>query len=174
MNFSTLSAADKRIVIAAALVVIISVLSYVDPSGNWGGVMVLALVGGLFGLFVVLQPQLAPTVKLPMTRGLSLLVAGALATGGLALAVLTYIGYISRNIVDPFVILMIVGLIAAIFVLWMGWQAYQAEPKAAAPAAPASPTAATAPPPPAPAPAAPPPAPPAAPPAEPPPAPPTT
>jgi hypothetical protein len=158
MNFASLSAIDKRITIAGAAVAIIGVVSFLDPSGSWGPVMVLAILGGLLGAFVALQPQVAPAMKLPMSRGMTLLAAGVGAAGGYAIGMLTYIGYISRNLTDPFVILMVVGLIAGIVLLLTGWQAYQAEPKAAAapaapapaaPGAPAAPAAAPPPPPPA-------------------------
>ena len=149
MNFGSLSALDRRIVITAGLALIAAVLSFLDSSGSWGPVMFLAVIGGALGVFVALQPQVAPTTKLPMTKGLAVLVAGALATGGFALAMLSYVGYISRNLLDPFVIIMLVGVVASVVLLLTGWQAYQAEPKAAAsaggpaaaPAAPAAPPA---------------------------------
>lgn len=143
MNFSSLSASDRRVLIAGAVAAVVAVISFVDPSGQWGGVMVLALLGGLGGAFLAIQSQVAPTMKLPVTRGLALLVAGALATGGFAIAMLSYFGYITRNITDVYVLLMIVGLVASIFLLWTGWQAYQAEPKAAAPPPSAPPPSAT-------------------------------
>ena len=140
MNFSSLTAGDKRLLIAGAVVALVALISFVDPSGSWGGVMALSLVGGLLAIFVAVQAQLMPTMKMPLTRGLSVLIAGALAVGGSAIAMLGYIGYISRNLADIYVILMILGLVAGIFILWTGWQLYQAEPKAAAaPAAPAAP-----------------------------------
>jgi threonine/homoserine/homoserine lactone efflux protein len=144
MNFSSLSASDKQLAIAGGIVVLVSIISFVDPSGSWGGVMALSLLGGLFALFHLLQPQMAPTTKLPMTKGMSMLVAGALSVAGFAIAMLSYIGYISRNIGDIYVIVMIVGLVAAAFLAWTGWKAYQAEPKAAP--TPAPPPAATEPP----------------------------
>ena len=138
MNFSSLSAADRRLVIVGGLIALISVISFLDPSGSWGPIMILALLGGLLAAFVAMQSQVAPTMKLPATRGLTLLAAGGAAVIGFALAMLTYIGYISRNLIDVFVILMIVGLIASIWLAWTAWRAYQAEPKAGAPAATAS------------------------------------
>ena len=132
MNFSSLSASDKRTLVLGAVATLVALISFVDTSGSWGGVMILALLGGLLAVFMVLQPQVAPTVKLPMTKGLTALVAGAAATAGFAIAMLSYIGYISRNITDIYVILMIVGLVASILLLWFGWQAYQAERPAAA------------------------------------------
>jgi MFS family permease len=165
MNFSSLSASDKRVLIAGLVVAIVALISFVDPSGSWGGIMILSLLGGLGAAFVAAQSQLMPSMKLPATKGLSILVLGAVAAGGTAIAMLSYIGYISRNLTDVYVILMVIGLVAALFVAWTGWVAYQGErgvAPAAAASAPAAPTAPTAPatPPPsdAPPPAAPPPA----------------
>jgi len=142
MNFSSLTTGDKRLLIAGAVVALVAVISFVDPSGSWGGVMALSLIGGLLAIFVAVQSQMMPTMKMPVTRGLSVLIAGALAVGGSAIAMLGYIGYISRNLADIYVLLMIVGLVAGIFILWSGWQLYQSEPKAAVAPAPAAPAAA--------------------------------
>ena len=132
MNFSSLSALDRRIVMTAGLALIAAILSFLDSSGSWGPVMFLAVIGGALGVFVAMQPQVAPTTRLPMTKGLAVLVAGALATGGFALSMLSYVGYISRNLLDPFVIIMLVGLVASVVLLLTGWQTFQTEPKAAA------------------------------------------
>ena len=135
MNFSALGASDKRTVIIAGVVTLIALLSFLDPAGSWGGVMILGLLGGLGALFIVLQPQVAPTMKLPVARGLGMLVASGLAALGFVLAVLSYISYIAKYITDIFVILMLVGLVASLFLAWTSWQAYQAESGAAKPAA---------------------------------------
>ncbi len=124
------------------MVAIIALVSFLDPSGSWGPVMALTLLAGLGAVFVGLQTQIAPSVKLPAPKGLLLLILGGVATGGIAIAMLSYLGYISRNIADIFVLLMVVGLVASIVLLWTGWTAYKAEtPVAAAAAAPAGPAA---------------------------------
>jgi hypothetical protein len=135
MNFSTLSGANRRTVIIAGVVTLIALLSFLDPSGSWGGVMALSLLGGLGALFIVLQPQMAPTMKMPVARGLGLLLTSGLAAIGYVLAILSYIGYIAKYPTDVFVILMIVGLVASLYLAWTAWQAYQAESGAAKPAA---------------------------------------
>lgn len=135
MNFSALSAADKRIAGVAGLVALLALLSFLDPAGDWGPVMILGLLGGLAALFIVLQPQMAPTMKMPVARGLGLLVSGAAAALGFVLADLSYISYIAKYITDIFVILMIIGLVASLYLAWIGWQSYQAESGAAKPAA---------------------------------------
>ena len=111
--------------------------------------MALTLIAGLGAVFVGLQSQLEPGTKLPTTKGLLLLILGGVATGATGIAVLTYIGYITRNIVDFFTLSMIVGLVASIVLLLTGWTIYQGETAAAAPAAPAAPASPPPPPPPA-------------------------
>jgi len=155
MDFSKLSAGDQRIAIAGAIVAVTALISFVDPSGSWGAVMIVALLGGLGAVFIVVQPQMAPAAKLPATKAMSLLVVGGLATAAYVLAALSYLGYFFRNLADVFEIIFIVGLVAAAFLTWTGWRAYSAE-RGTSPAAP---------PPPPPPPAAPPAEPPAAPPA---------
>ena len=139
MNFSTLSATDRRILLTGGIAAIVGVLSFLDPNGSWGTLMALTLLAGLAAAFVALQPQVAPTTKLPMQKGLLVLILGGIATGATGLAVLTYLGYILRNIVDFFTLSMIVGLIASIVLLLTGWRLYQAElPATRTPDAPAS------------------------------------
>lgn len=139
MNFSTLSAADRRVAISGAIAAIVGFLSFLDPNGDWGTIMALTLIAGLGAVFVGLQSQLAPGTKLPTTKGLLLLILGGVATGATGIAVLTYLGYITRNVVDFFTLSMIVGLVASIVLLLTGWTAYQGETAAAAPTAPAAP-----------------------------------
>lgn len=142
MNFSSLSAADRRTLILGAVVVITAVLSFMDPTGSWGAVMVLAIIGGLLAIYVALQPQLAPTMKLPATKGLLLLIAGGAAALGFVVAGLTWFSYVLQ-FTRLFSIIFDVGLVASIALLWFGWVAYQSE-RTGAPAA-ASATAAPAP-----------------------------
>jgi len=125
MNFSMLGAGDRNIVILGAIVVVTGVLSFLDPSGSWGAVVVLGIIGGLLAAFVSLQAQIAPSVKLPTTRGMALLIAGLLAAGGFVLAGLTYLSYVFS--IRIFSIIFDIGLIASLVLLWLGWQAYQKE-----------------------------------------------
>jgi len=125
MNFATLSAEDRRTVILGAIVVVTGVLSFLDPTGDWGAVVFLAILGGVLAAFVPLQPQLAPATKLPATRGMVLLLAGVLAAGGFVLGGLTYISSVFS--IRVFSIIFDIGLVASLVLLWFGWQAYQAE-----------------------------------------------
>ena len=151
MNFSTLGASDRRVAIAGGIAAIVGLLSFLDPNGDWGTIMALTLIAGLGAVFVGLQSQLAPGTKLPTTKGLLLLILGAVATGATGIAVLTYIGYITRNVVDFFTLSMIVGLVASFVLLLTGWTAYQGETATAPPAPPSNPPASAPPPPPPPA-----------------------
>lgn len=144
MNYSSLSATDRRVLMFGGIVAITALVSFLDPSGSWGPIMALTLLAGLGAVFVGLQTQIAPSMTLPAPKGLLLLILGGVAAGGTAIAMLTYLGYISRNLADIFVLIMIVGLVAALALLWTGWTAYRAETPASAVAAAPAATAATA------------------------------
>jgi hypothetical protein len=143
MNMQTLGAGDRRYLILGAVVALMGLLSFLDPSGSWGAVVLLGILGGLLAAFVAVQPQIAPTVKLPASKGTVLLVAGALAAAGFVIAGLTWISYVFA-VTRVFSILFDIGLVASLVLLWYGWQAYQAEQgqkPAAPPAAPPPPAA---------------------------------
>lgn len=139
MNMQMLGAGDRRYLILGAVVALTGLLSFLDPSGSWGAVVLVGILGGLLAAFVALQPQVAPAVKLPTTKGTVLLVAGALAAGGFVIAALTFINYVFA-VTRIFSIIFDLGLVASLVLLWFGWQAYQAEqgqtPAAPPPAAP--------------------------------------
>jgi hypothetical protein len=132
LDLSKLSAADKRIFYAAVGVVIGGIIGIVDAWGIFG---ILGLLGGLAAAFIVLQPQVAPTVKLPMPRAQALLASGGIAAGGFGLAILTYLGY-ALDIGRIYSILFDLGFVAALALAWFAWTEYKATvPAAAAPAA---------------------------------------
>jgi hypothetical protein len=138
MNFSSLSMSDKRTLVLGAIVAIAGLLSFMDPSGSWGVVVVIGILGGLLAVYVAVQPQMAPTMKLPATKGMLLLVAGAAAALGFVIAGLTWISYMI-DITRVFSIIFDIGFVAALLLAWFGWVAYQAEPKTAAAAPPPPP-----------------------------------
>lgn len=140
MKFSSLSASDRRTLVLGAIVAIAGILSFMDPSGSWGAVVVIGILGGLLAVYVAVQPQMAPAMKLPATKGMLLLAAGGAAALGFVIAGLTWFSYVIE-VTRVFSIIFDVGLVAALALLWFGWLAYQAEPKAAAPAPPAPPAA---------------------------------
>jgi hypothetical protein len=102
--------------------------------------MVFPMLAGLAALFVLFQTQVAPNTKLPMARGLLLLVAGAAAALFWIIVTVQWLEYIFGNLISFDVIQFIVGLVASIVLAFAGWRAYQAE-SAAAPAPPAPPAA---------------------------------
>jgi hypothetical protein len=132
MTFSALSGNDRTAAVAALIVVITGVVSIV---WRWGFLMVIPLLAGLLVLFVLFQGRIAPNVKLPATKGMLILGAGAAAALFWILVALQWLGYITDNLVSIDVIQFFVGLAASIVLLLAGWRAYQAE-GGAAPAAP--------------------------------------
>ena len=146
MNFSSLNASDRRIVITAAIAALMALLSFFDPSGDWGTTVGLSLIAALAAIAVVMWPQLSPNSALPVPRGLSLLVLGAVTAAGFVIAALVYLSFVFR--INLFSILFDVGLVASLALLYFAWLEYQAAPKAPAPAAPAAPTSTPPPPPP--------------------------
>lgn len=149
MNFSSLSASDRRLVITAAIAALMALLSFFDPTGGWGMTVGISLIAALAAIAVVLWPQLSPNSALPVPRGLSLLVLGAVTAAGFVIAALVYLSYVVS--INLFSILFDVGLVASLALLYFAWLEYQAAPKAAAaaPAAPAPPASTPPPPPPA-------------------------
>lgn len=88
MDLSKLTASDKRILYASIGVIVGGVVGIVDA---WGFGSNIGLLAGIAAAVVVLLPQLAPTAKLPATKSLVLLVCGAVAAGGFALSILTWL-----------------------------------------------------------------------------------
>ena len=143
MNFRTMAAADQRVLIAGAVIAITALISFVDPAGSWGGIMIVSVLAGLAAAYIAVQPQVSPSMRLPMTKGLSLLVLGGAATAASVIALVSYIGYVFKNLTDIYELIFLVGLVASIYLLWVGWTAYKAEGGgASAPPAPPAPPAA--------------------------------
>jgi hypothetical protein len=124
MDFSKLSSADKQVVYAAAAVVVLGIVALARA---WGGLVFLPLLGGIGALAVVFMPQLAPTTKLPGSKGSLLLICGGVAGVFWLLATLTWLEYIFRFLVTFDTILFLLGLAASLWLAWLSWQAFQAE-----------------------------------------------
>jgi hypothetical protein len=139
MDLSKLSAADKRVLYAAVGVIIGGIVGIIDV---WGFGSNIGLIAGLAAVAVVLQPQLMPTMKLPAPKGTILLACGAIAAGGFALSILTWLSY-ALDITRIYTILFDLGFVAALLLLYFTWTEYKAT-------MPAAPAALTTPPPPAP------------------------
>lgn len=127
MDMSKLSASDRRILIAAVIVVIGGVVAIMD---RWG---IAAIIGGLAGLgavLVILQPQMMPTMKLPAPKATSLLVLGGIAAVGFVLSALQWINYVFE--IRIMTILFDIGLVASIALVYFAWLEYQASGAGAA------------------------------------------
>jgi uncharacterized membrane protein len=100
--------------------------------------MFIPLLAGALVLFVLFQGRLAPTMKLPASKGMILLGAGAAAALFWILVAFQWLGYITDNLASIDVIQFFVGLVASLVLLFAGWRAYQADsgPAAAPPPAP--------------------------------------
>ncbi len=144
MDFSKLSSNDRTALIAA---VIVTVTGLISVTNNWGVFMILSLLAGLAGVFIVLQPQLAPAMKLPAPKGLSLLGAGGVATVATGLTAIDWLGWIFDHLIAFDTIQFVAGLVAAVVLLYAGWMAYNGD-RGTAPATPAAPASPASPPPP--------------------------
>jgi hypothetical protein len=127
MNYRTMGAANQRLLIVGAVIAVTALISFVDPAGSWGGIMIVSVLAGLGAAYMAVQPQISPSMKMPAPRGLSLLVLGAAATAASVIALLSYINYALKNLTDIYEIIFLVGLVASIYLLWVGWTAYKAE-----------------------------------------------
>jgi hypothetical protein len=140
MDISKLSAADKLILYAAIGVIFGGLVGIVD---SWGLGGTIGLLGGLAAAAVVLQPQLAPAMKLPAAKSVVLFASGAVAAGGFGLSVLQYLRY-ALDVTRIYSLLFDLGFVAALVLLWLTWTAYKADqgpstPVAPPPAPPAAP-----------------------------------
>jgi hypothetical protein len=136
MDFSKLSASDKRMLIAAVGVLIGGLVSIIDRWGIGG------IVGGFAGagaIFVLLQPQLAPAMKLPAPKATLLLGLGGVAAGGFILSALQYIGFVFDA--RLYTVLFDLGLVAALVLAYFAWLGYKAAQGTAAPASASAPSA---------------------------------
>jgi hypothetical protein len=140
--FSALSGTDRMAAVAAIVVASTAVISL---AWAWGVLMLIPLVAALFVLFVVFKDRVAPNANLPMTRGMSLLIAGAAAALIWVVVTFQWIGYILEPPIFTLdTIQFLIGLVASLVLLFAGWRAYQADSTTAAsppPAPPAPPAA---------------------------------
>ena len=124
MDFSKLNQNDKTAALASAVLVItglIAATTYTTYAITW-----LAILAAVGMLFVVLQPQIAPAVKLPGSKGSLMVVLGGIAGVIMALALLTTLGFIfvAFGFAD---ILFLAAILAGLTMAWTGWTAFQAE-----------------------------------------------
>jgi hypothetical protein len=130
--FSALSANDRLAAIAAVIVVITGVISL---AWAWGALVLVPALAAVGVLFIVFQSRIAPTMTLPMTRGMLLLGLGGVAAIIWVVLALQWTSWIVGHLLTVDTIQFLIGLLAAIVMAFAGWRAYQAE-KGTAPAAP--------------------------------------
>ena len=131
MDLSKLSAAEKRILYAAAGASFGGLVALID---SWGIGGTIGLVGAVAAVVVLLLPQVAPAVKLPAPKTTILFACGVAAAGGFALGAITFL----EDLFDfgrIYTILFDVGLVAAIILLALTYMDYMAEQKPKTPAA---------------------------------------
>jgi hypothetical protein len=138
MDLSKLSQNDRITLGAAAVVAVTALLSI---SNAWGALMFLSLAAGVGAIAVILQPVLAPTVTLPVTKAQALVGLGGVATVATSLTALNWLGWIIEYFASFDTIQFMAGFAAAIVLLVISFQAFKAERAAAAAATPAAPAA---------------------------------
>ena len=132
MDFSKLSRNDRITLGAGAVVVVTALLSITN---DWGALMFLSLAAGAGAIAVILQPIVAPTAQIPVTKAMALVAFGATATVATALSGLNWFGYILTNLIEFDTIQFLTGFAAAVVLLVIGFQAFQAERTRTAPKA---------------------------------------
>jgi uncharacterized membrane protein len=132
MDFSKLSQNDRLTLGAGAVVVITALLSI---GNDWGALMFLSLAAGAGAIALVLQPMLAPTATLPVTKAQALVGLGAVATISTGLSGLNWLGYILEHLIKFDTVQFLTGLAAAVVLFVIGFQAFQSERTAAVPPA---------------------------------------
>ena len=129
-----LSSNDKLALGAGALVETTALLALGDA---WGMVMAVSFLAGLGAVAVILQPFLMPGAKLPMAKGMLLLILGLAAVVGTGISTLQNLRFISEELADFETLIFLAGLVFAFVLAYAGWLAYQAERGRTAPVAPA-------------------------------------
>jgi len=121
MDLAKLGKDDRYALVLAAVIVVTSLTSIID---EWGPGIIVALLAIIGVIFVVLQPQVAPTMKLPTTKEMAILVLSGVAALGFLLGALTYLNYILR-FDRMYSIFFDVGLVASIALTYLAYLRYQ-------------------------------------------------
>ena len=132
MDLSKLSQNDRITLGAAAVVAVTALLSI---SNAWGALMFLSLAAGAGAIAVILQPIVAPTVKLPVTKAQALVGLGGVATVATGLTALNWLEWILHYPGEFDTIQFMTGLAAAIVLFAISFQAFKSGREATTPAA---------------------------------------
>ena len=124
MDYSKLDPHERMVALSSGVLVVAGIVT-----AGWYGLYALtwlAVVAALGALFVVFQPQLAPGVSLPGTKGSLLVLLGGVAGVVMILALLTAVNLVFAVFGLPD-ILFLAAVAAGIALAWFGWQAFQAD-----------------------------------------------
>src|SRR5688572_12283120 len=124
VDFSKLNQDDKTAALASAVLVVAGLIAATTYTTY--AMTCPAFPAAVGMLFVALQPQTAPAVKLPGSKGSLMVVLGGVAGVIMALALLTTLGFIfvAFGFAD---ILFLAAILAGLTMAWTGWTAFQAE-----------------------------------------------
>jgi hypothetical protein len=115
----------EQIAVGAGVVVVITGLWSLN--NDWGILMAVSAIAGIGVLAVAFQPQFAPTMSLPGSRGSLLLALGVLAVVTTGVTALGWLEWIAEHLLALDTIQFLVGLVAAVVMAWSGRQVIQGE-----------------------------------------------
>ncbi len=124
MDFSKLNRNELTAALASAVLIVaglVAATTYTAYAITW-----LAILAAVGMLFVILQPQIAPSVKLPGSKGSFMVLFGGIAGVIMVIALLVTLGFIfvAFGFAD---VLFLTAIVAGITMAWTGWQSFQAE-----------------------------------------------
>jgi len=129
MDFNKLSDGDKRYVLLAAGVIFGGLVGVTD---GWGAFATIGLLAGIGVAGVILQPQLMPTMKLPVAKAQLVFGLAVVAAGSFVLAGLSFMTGLF-DFTSIMSILFDLGLIASLVLAWFAWLDFKvANPEVAA------------------------------------------
>jgi hypothetical protein len=129
MDFNKLSEADKKLVLLAAAVIVGGLAGVAD---GWGSLATIGLLAGIGVVGVIFQPQLMPTLKVPIAR--NQLIFG-LAVAAVVCFVLAGLGGLSFlfDFTSIATLLFDIGIVASLVLAWFAWLDFKvANPEVAA------------------------------------------
>ena len=119
MDFSKLDQNERMATFGAIAVLLAGLIS------NWGGLLLLAILGAIGMLVVVLLPQFSAQTTLPGSKGSLMAAAGIVAAGSALITLLQWIGYLGSFGFSS--IMFLIAVIGAVVMAWAGWQELQGE-----------------------------------------------
>jgi hypothetical protein len=124
MDLSRLSASDRLVGLTAAVVTVTAVIS---AANGWGSILVLAALAGIGAIGVIVAPHLAPTARLPGSKGSLLVILGAVALLSWVPPLIVWLTWIVEQLAAFNTIQFLVGFVSSAILAWTGWVAFSAE-----------------------------------------------